>query len=61
MSSGRIQLFNTKSDVEEDEKTVKAVLEDQQEFYNEIGRIINTESDVKEDEKTVKAVLEDQR
>ena len=67
------KLFNTESDVEEDKKTVKAVLEDQHEFYNvyracsvetEIGKIyidINTESDVKEDEKTVKAVLEDQR
>ena len=58
MSSGRIQLFNTESDVEEDGKTAKAVLEDQQEFYNEIGRIIDTGSDVKEDGKTVKAVLE---
>ena len=28
-------LFNTGSDVEEDKKTAKAVLEDQQEFYND--------------------------
>ena len=44
------KLFNTESDVEEEEKTVKAVLEDQQEFYNVyracsveigIGRIYN--------------------
>ena len=32
LSSGRIQLVNTGSDVEEDEKTAKAVLKDQQEF-----------------------------
>ena len=55
------RLFRIGCDIEEDGKTAKAVRRDQQEFYNEIGRIINTESDVKEDEKTVKAVLEDQR